>query len=107
MERILAYSIQKAKEKMQTIDTSIQQKANGELNGSRCEEHFISINTVDSREVSLNNPIRNSSQITEVRRPSGSGGNDQNSTAIASAMKCLQDKIGELERKLEACNLEK
>ena len=91
MERIMAYSIQKAKEKMQTIDSSIQQKT--ELNGSRCEEHYISVNTVDSREVSLNNPIRNSSQVTEVRKPSGSGWNDQNSTAIASAMKCLQDKI--------------
>jgi len=104
LERILAYSIQKAKEKMQTIDSSIQLKTAGELSGSRCEEHYTSVNTVDSREVSLNNPIRNGSQVTEVRRSSGSGWNDQNSTAIASAMKCLQDKINELERRLEVGN---
>lgn len=102
MERILALSIQKAKEKMQSIDTSIQQKTGGDLKSSRCDEHYTSVNTVDSRDVSFRDPIRNSSLVTEVRRPSGSGWNDSGSTAVANAMKCLQDKISELEKRLEA-----
>jgi hypothetical protein len=74
---------------------------------SRCEDHYASVNTVESKDACLLNPIKNSSQLTEVRKPTSSGWGDQNSPAIANAMKCLQSKIAELEGRLESATTEK
>lgn len=60
----------------------------------------MSVNTVDSKEFKNVSQV---SQMTEVRRPPI----DSTSTAIASAMKCLQAKNAELEGKLEVSHKEK
>lgn len=91
MERILALSIQKAKEKITNLDTSLQKSVDPMI-ASRCEEHFASVNTVESRDV-----MKNSSQVT-IGLPSRnqsllSGTDGTNSSSVANAMKCLQLKI--------------
>jgi hypothetical protein len=108
MQRILTYSIQKAKEKMHHIDSSIQQGKSQDYNTSRCDDHYASVNTVDSKDVSTINQIKNCSQSTEIRKPATNGSwSDQNSTAIANAMKCLQSKILELEGRLNNVTVER